>query len=169
MSRVSPLLSLPSKLLLAAALVLATGACSGSESQPSLLEKLFVAPSETLVWNNVMPGTRPRCNAQLRLLLVNRFESAITLHTPEAVIAGAEGAQPLRRFTPLMTVGERLVRELKLAPGDSVEVQFRSPDFGLEPIDIDRYPKARVMLRMASSFDLPLQFGSPVTDIFVTQ
>lgn len=156
--------------LAAAALVLLTGACGGSEeASTSLLDRLFVAPLETQVWNNRMPGTRPRCNAVLRLRLVNRADSAITLHSPEAMVTSADGSVPLRRFAPLMSINDRPQRDISLAPGDSVDVAFRSPDFGLEPVDKQKFPRVRYMLRLQSSLDLPLQFGSPVTAIFETQ
>lgn len=156
-------------LLSAAALVLLTGACGGGETSTTLLDQLYIAPVETQVWNNRMPGTRPRCNALLRLRLVNRTETVITLHSPEAMVASADGARPLHRFAPLMSVDDQMRRELSLTPGDSIEVAFRSPDFGLEPVDMQKHPRVRYMLRMQSSLDLPLQFGSPVTAIFETQ
>lgn len=155
--------------LAAAALVLLTGACGGGETSTSLLDRVFLAPVETQVWNNRMPGTRPRCNAVLRLWMVNRSEADIILHSPEGMVVGAEGALPLRRFMPQMLVSDRPQRELALAPGDSIEVAFRSPDFGLEPIDMQKHPRVRYMLRLQSSLDEPLQFGSPVTEMFETQ
>jgi hypothetical protein len=149
-------------------------ACTGADGSvdgdaASLPEGLWCAPVETLVWNNVMPGTRPRCNALLQLRLVNRGGEAIALDTPEAIIAAAEDNQPMRRFTPLMSIDDRRVRDLRLAPGDSIDVIFRAPDFGLEPIDNARHPRARILLRMAASGGTPLRFRGPVTEIFVTQ
>lgn len=161
--------SRPLLFVFAAALALLTGACGGSEAEDALLDRLFVAPVETQVWNNRMPGTRPRCNAVLRLQLVNRSEEDIALHSPEGMVVSADGALPLRRFTPLMSISDRPQRDLTIAPGDSVEVAFRSPDFGLEPIDTQKYPRVRYMLRLQSSLEQPLQFGSPVTAIFETQ
>lgn len=147
-----------------------TGADAGAESDTALLpEGLWCAPVETLVWNNVMPGTRPRCNALLQLRMVNRGGEAITLDAPEAVIASAADAQPMRRFIPLMSIDDRGVRTVQLAPGDSIDVVFRAPDFGLEPIDIERYPRARILLRMDATGGVPLRFRGPATEIFVTQ
>ena len=166
----SPLRSL----LLLIALAGGVSACAGGDhatdgALSSLPDGLWCAPVETLVWNNVMPGTRPRCNALLQLRLVHRGGDTITLDTPEAIIAAAEDTQPMRHFIPLMSVDDRRVRDLRLAPGDSIDVVFRAPDFGLEPIDIARYPRARFLLRMAATGGTPLRFRGPVTEIFVTQ
>ncbi len=155
------------------ALVVLTGAFAASAcstlATPSIHDWLFLAPVETQVWNNRMPGTRPRCNASLRLWIVNRSTEEVVLRDPEAMVVTAEDGQPLRRFSPLMTLADRRVRDLTLAPGDSVEAAFRSPDFGLEPIDTSRYPRVRFMLRMQTSLEYPLQFGSPVVEVFETQ
>ncbi len=168
MRRVSRSWSLPSKIVAGAALVLAASACS-TLAPPTIYDWLHVAPAETQVWNNRMPGTKPRCNAQLRLQIVNHGEKDVRLFDPEATVIAAPDGPPLRRFTPLMSVNDKRIRELTLAAGDSIEVGFRSPDFGLEPIDGAKYPRLRIMLRMESSLEQPLQFGSPVVEIFETQ
>lgn len=160
--------SLPSKLVVGAALVLAAGACS-STAPPSIYDWLIFAPAETQVWNNRMPGTRPRCNAMLRMLIINNGEQAVQLRNPEGIVVVAPDGPPLRRFSPLMIINDRRVRELTVAAGDSMEVVFRSPDFGLEPIDASVNPKVRYMLRLESSVEHTLQFGSPVVEIFETQ
>lgn len=155
------------------ALVVLTGAFAASAcsslATPSIHDALFLAPVETQVWNNRMPGTRPRCNASLRLLIVNRSSGSVVLRDPEAMIIAAPEGAPLRRFAPLMTIPDRRVRELTLAPGDSIEAAFRSPDFGLEPVDTALYRNVRFMLRMQTSLEYPLQFGSPVVEVFETQ
>ncbi len=168
MRRVFRSWSLPSKIVTGAALVLAASACS-SLAPPTIYDWLHLAPAETQVWNNRMPGTKPRCNAQLRLQIINRGEQELRLFDPEATLIAAPEGPPLRRFSPLMTINDKRVRELTLAQGDSIEVAFRSPDFGLEPIDGSLYPRVRFMLRMESSLEHPLQFGSPVVEIFETQ
>ncbi|MBE0642920.1 MAG: hypothetical protein IH600_02470 [Bacteroidetes bacterium] len=168
MRRVSLSWSLPSKIVVGVALVLAASACS-SLAPPTIYDWLHFAPTETQVWNNRMPGTKPRCNAQMHLQIINKGEQDVRLHDPEATLIIAPDGAPLRRFSPLMTINDKRVRDLTLAKGDSIEVVFRSPDFGLEPIDGSTYPQVRFMLRMQSSVGETLLFGSPVVKIFETQ
>ena len=154
-----------SNLLLVAALALFAGACSSS----SIYEYLTVAPAETQVWNDAMPGSKPQCNAVLRLSLANISEQPVTLSDPEAVIVDAPTLMPLRRYPAMVTVDEKRVRQITVQPGDTVEIAFRSPSYGLKPIDIAQYPKVRIAVRMQSSLDLPLLFRSPITELFETQ
>ncbi|MFZ1730157.1 MAG: hypothetical protein WBQ23_14620 [Bacteroidota bacterium] len=161
--------SLPSNLIVGAALVFMASACSTVSAPPTIYDWLRFAPAETQVWNNRMPGTRPRCNALLRLQIINHGEQTVQLRNPEGIVIVAPDGVPLRRFSPLMTIDDRRVRDLTLDVGDSIEVVFRSPDFGLEPIDMTAYPKVRYMLRLESSVEKTLQFGSPVVEVFETQ
>jgi hypothetical protein len=144
-------------------------ACSSLAAPPTIYDWLRFAPVETQVWNNSMPGTRPRCNALLRLQIINHGGQTVQLRDPEGIVVVAPDGPSLRRFRPLMTINDRRVRDLTVAAGDSMEVVFRSPDFGLEPIDGAIYPKVRYMLRLESSLEKTLQFGSPVVEIFETQ
>lgn len=144
-------------------------ACGGVSAPPSIFELLHYEPIETLAWNNYMPGTQPRCNASLRLRLINRSTDTLSFHEAEGLLVAAPDGPPLRRFPALMSIDDRVVREIGLLPGDSTVVVFRSPDFGLEPIDIETYPRVRFILRMHSSVELPLRIGSPVVELFETQ
>ncbi|MBN1449177.1 MAG: hypothetical protein JXA28_14720 [Bacteroidetes bacterium] len=156
---------LRSNFLVAAALVVLASACAGT----SIYDSLTVAPAEYTVWNDAMPGSKPQCNAVLRLSLKNTGEQAITLRDPEAVIVDAPTLTPLRRYPAMVTVDDRRVREVTIEPGRTVEVAFRSPSYGLEPIDLQLHPRVRIALRMQSDLDLPLLFRSPIIDIFETQ
>lgn len=164
MSRVrrSPLRN---NVLLAAAFALIASACAGT----SIFDSLTVAPAETQVWNDAMPGSKSQCNAVLRLSMTNTSEQPVTLRDPEAVIVEAGTLLPLRRYPAVVTVDEKRVREVTIDPGKTVEIAFRTPSFGLQPIDASVYPKVRIAVRMQSSLDLPLLFRSPVVEIFKTQ
>jgi hypothetical protein len=152
--------------VLCAALAFLVSACAGT---PTLYDYLTVAPAETQVWNNFMPGSKPSCNAVLRLHIVNASEKDVTLSDPELVIADAETSQALRRFPAVVTVNDQRVRKVVIAAGNTVELAFRSPGYGLEPIDTAISPRVRLAIRMNSSLELPLLFRSPITDIFETQ
>ncbi|MBR9976797.1 MAG: hypothetical protein KFH87_01805 [Bacteroidetes bacterium] len=155
--------------MLAGVLTLLLSSCSGVSAPPSIFELLHYEPVETLAWNNYMPGTQPRCNASLELRLINRSTDSLFFYEPEGLLVAAPDGPPLRRFPAIMTIENRRIREIDLAPGDSTVIVFRSPDFGLEPIDIEVYPRVRFILRMQSSVDLPLRIGSPVVELFDTQ
>ena len=155
-----------SSLVLCAALTFLVSACAGTST---LYDYLTVAPAETQVWNNFMPGSKPSCNAILRLQITNSSEEDVTLSDPELVIADAETLQALRRFPAVVTVNDQRVRKVVIVAGSTVELSFRSPGYGLEPIDTAISPRVRLAIRMTSSLELPLLFRSPITDIFETQ
>ena len=154
-----------SNLLLVAALALFAGACSST----SIFEYITVAPLETQVWNDAMPGSKPQCNAVLRVVVANISEQPVTLSDPEAIIVDAPSLMPLRRYPAMVSADEHRVRQVTVQPGDTVEIAFRSPSYGLKPIDIAQHPKVRIAVRMQSSLDLPFLFRSPVTELFKTQ
>ncbi|MDT8322822.1 MAG: hypothetical protein RRA94_01830 [Bacteroidota bacterium] len=156
----------PSNFLLAAALVLGMSACAGT---PTLYDYLTIAPAETQVWNDFMPGSKPSSNAVLRLSVTNASESDVTLSDPEMIITNAPDARALRRFPAVVLVADQRVRKVTIPAKSTVEITFRSPDYGLQPIDTERSPRARLAIRMNSSLDLPLLFRSPIVDIFKTQ
>lgn len=157
----------PSKFLLAAALIALMSACAGAP--PSIYEYLTVAPAETQVWNNFMPGSKPSCNALLHLQVTNTGEEDVVLSDPEALVIDAPSARPLRRFPAVVTVNDERLRSVVIRRGSTVTLVFRSPDYGLEPIDTGVSPQVRIAVRMNSSLDLPLVFRSPVVSIFETQ
>ena len=166
MSRASQSLSQKNKLLLCAALAgLLVSACA---STPSLYDYLTVAPAETQVWNNYMPGSKPNCSALLRLHITNSSETEVVLRDPELVIAEPEEMHPLRKFPAILTVDDQRSREARIAPGETVVLAFRSPSFGLDPIDLKETPRVRLAIRMNSSVGHPLHFRSPIVDIFET-
>ncbi len=165
MSRASLLQSRSSKLLLCAALAFVVSACAGT---PSLYDYITVAPAETQVWNNFMPGSKPNCSALMRLHITNPSETEIVLRDPELVIAEPDEMHPLRKFPAILTVNDQRSREARIAPGETVVLAFRSPSFGLEPIDTEKYPRVRLAIRLNSSVGLPLHFRSPIVDIFDT-
>jgi len=148
-----------------AALVLLAGACAGT----SIYDSLTVAPAEYTVWNDTMPGSKPQCNAVLRLSLKNISEDPVTLRDPEAVIVDAVSLAPLRRYPAMVTVDDRRVRAVTVEPGETIEVAFRSPSYGLPSIDTELHPRVRIAIRMQSDLDVPLLFRSPIIDIFETQ
>jgi hypothetical protein len=156
----------PSNILLAAALILGMSACAGT---PTLYDYLTVAPAETQVWNDFMPGSKPSCNAVLRLSVTNASETDVTLSDPEMIIANGPDARPLRRFPAVVLVEDRRVRKVTIPAKTTLEITFRSPDYGLEPVDTEISPRARLAIRMNSSLDLPLLFRSPIVEIFTTQ
>jgi hypothetical protein len=166
MLKVSLLRSLSSKLLLGAALILMMSACASTPA--SLYDYLAIAASETQVWNDYMPGSKPNCNAMLRLHITNASDSEVTLSEPEIVVAEAQSMRPLRKFPAVVTINDRRVRQVRISPKTTVELAFRSPSFGLEPIDTAIAPRVRIAIRMNSSLGLPLHFRSPITDIFET-
>ncbi|PLX25451.1 MAG: hypothetical protein C0600_11955 [Ignavibacteria bacterium] len=140
-------------------------ACAGT---PSLYDYITVAPAETQVWNNFMPGSKPNCSALMRLHITNPSETEIVLRDPELVIAEPDEMHPLRKFPAILTVNDQRSREARIAPGETVVLAFRSPSFGLEPIDTEKYPRVRLAIRLNSSVGLPLHFRSPIVDIFDT-
>ncbi|MCB2203707.1 hypothetical protein KQI65_03085 [bacterium] len=156
----------PSNLILAAALIVLMGACSGS---PTIFDHLTVAPAATEVWNNFMPGNKPSGNAILRLSVTNASEADVMLTDPEMLILDASSGQPLRRFPAVVLIEEQRVRKVNIPAKSTVEITFRSPGYGLEPIDTEISPKARLAIRMNSSLDLPLLYRSPIVEIFKTQ
>lgn len=166
MSRASLSLSRASNFLFSAAL--ATLLASACASTPSLYDYITVAPAETRVWNDYMPGSKPNCSALLRLHITNPSQTDIVLSDPELVIAEPEEMHPLRKFPAILTVNDHRSREARIAPGETVVLAFRSPSFGLDPIDIQETPRVRLAIRMNSSVGLPLHFRSPIVEIFET-
>ena len=154
-----------SNLALSAALIFLVSACAGSST---LYDYLTVAPAETQVWNDFMPGSKPSCNAMLRLSVTNASDSTVTLTDPEMIVMDAATLNPLRRFPAVLTIDDQRARSVTIKPGSTAELAFRSPGYGLEPIDGALFPRVRVSIRMNSSLDLPLMFRGPIVDLFET-
>lgn len=149
------------------ALVLVTGACSVL-GPPDPMADLRIREIETQVWNNLMPGQRARCNATMTVMLGNTGADTLRLGNAEALLIDARGGAPVRRFPPSMLLGNQPVRELTILPGDSVEVLFRSPSFGLEPIDVNTYPLLRMSVRLLDAMNRPLTITGAPGKVFVT-
>ena len=150
------------------ALALVAGACSVfSPSNPE--RNMDVRETEVQVWNDSMPGSRPRCNVTLGLRVRNTSGDTLRLHDPEVRIIDAETAAPVRRFPPALLANEVPAKSVVLAPMDSIDLLFRSPSWGVEPIDRERHATVRISIRMLSNLEQPWTFTSSQTSIFVTQ
>ncbi len=169
MQKAFPSSSLRSSIiLLSMALALAAGACSVfSPSDHSGL--LSVRQGEVLVWNDSMPGSRPRCNATLQLTVTNVSGDSLQLREAEAQIFDGTSGQPLRRFPPALLVNDTPARTVTLAEGDSTVLLFRSPAWGVEPIDRESHPTVRMSVRMWTSAERPLLHTSEAVSLFETK
>jgi hypothetical protein len=150
------------------ALALAAGACSvsGPPDHSGILE---VREIEAQVWNDAMPGSKPRCNVSLQLMVTNVTCDTVGFRDAEAQLFDSRSGQPLRRFPPSLLVDERNTRAFALAPGDSAAITFRSPSWGVEPVNISEHPEVRISVRMWTSAERPLLYTSQATSIFETQ
>jgi hypothetical protein len=150
------------------ALALAAGACSvsGPPDHSGILE---VREIETQVWNDAMPGSKPRCNVSLHVMVTNVTRDTVGFREAEAQLFDSRSGQPLRRFPPSLLVNDQPRRAFALAPGDSAALVFRSPSWGVEPVNIVEHPSVRVSVRMWTSAERPLLHTSEATTIFETQ
>ncbi|MCZ7558588.1 MAG: hypothetical protein M5R41_19545 [Bacteroidia bacterium] len=150
------------------ALALVAGACSVS-GPPDHSGILDVREIEAQVWNDAMPGSKPRCNVSLHLMVTNVTRDTIGFRDAEAQLFDSRSGQPLRRFPPALLVNDQPRRAFVLAPGDSAALLFRSPSWGVEPVNIGEHPSVRVSVRMWTSAERPLLHTSEATTIFETQ
>jgi hypothetical protein len=150
------------------ALALAAGACSVSGT-PDHSGILDVREIEAQVWNDAMPGSKPRCNVSLHLMVTNITRDTVGFRDAEAQLFDSRSGQPLRRFPPSLLVNEQPKRVFTLAPGDSAAFVFRSPSWGVEPVNIGEHPTVRISVRMWTSAERHLLHTSEVATIFETQ
>ncbi len=150
------------------ALALAAGACSVfSPSDPG--SRLDVKETEVQVWNDSMPGSRPRCNVTLGLMVKNTSGDTVRLRDPEVRILDAVSGEPVRRFPPSLLAETIPAKRIALAPRDSIALLFRSPSWGVDPINREQHPSVRISIRMLSDSEQPWLFTSTPTLIFATQ
>jgi len=150
------------------ALALVVGACSVfSPSDPG--KHMDILETEVQVWNDSMPGARPRCNVSLGLRLWNTSGDTLQLRDPEVRIMDAVTGDPVRRFPSSLLAAEAPAKSVTLAPRDSIDLRFRSPSWGVEPIDREKHPTVLISIRMLSNLGQPWMFTSSPTSIFATQ
>jgi hypothetical protein len=154
--------------LLSMALVLVTGACSVFSPAP-YGGLVTIREAEVLVWNDAMPGMKPRCNVTSRLVLTNKTRETLRLFDIDAQIVDAQSGLSLRRFPPSFLVNELPSRDISIAAGDSVSVNLRSPSWGIEPIDRHAHPDVLLTFRALTSAGKPVVYTSSVTTMFETQ
>ena len=136
------------RLALACALSFSAAACAPS---PFLTDDdVSVRVPEALVWNNLMPDAPMRAHALLRAVVHNRTEDTLALGPgAEGIVTRVADAAILRRFGMDLFVADVQRETLRIAPRDSVEVQFRSLRAGFEPLDfgLDRDLRLSVATR----------------------
>ena len=146
-------------------LLFGAGACSG----PSVVEKnIRCSVVDSQVWNDSMPGSKPKCHAIMMIRMENIGVEDITFYPVEGVLRDTETGEALRRFALIMEYEDVRSEEARIASGKVIELRLRTP-IGVPPIDQKKHPSVQFVASMRSSFDIPLTIESRHVSIFVTQ
>jgi hypothetical protein len=145
-------------------LLAALVACSGSHLDR--VARCVVTDSQ--VWVDTMPGTKPRTHAILMIRLRNTGTERLIFRPVQGTLVDASSGDPLRRFELVMEYRDVRTEEAMVLPGTDVELRLRTP-MGVPPIDVKRHPAVIFVARLASSVDEPLTIESKPLDVFVTQ
>ncbi|MDH7516690.1 MAG: hypothetical protein QHI48_12550, partial [Bacteroidota bacterium] len=137
-----------------AAAILGTILLAACAAPASIEEEIRAVHREVLVWNDFMPGARPRCHAVMNVVLSNTTPRDIVLRSPQGVLEDAETGMPLRRFTAVMLVDDAEMGEIRLPPGLEVPVTFRTP-LGVPPLDAALHPRIVFRVRAETSLERP--------------
>ena len=130
-------------------------------------DMLTVQVLEHEVWNDLMPGPRPRCHAVCRVRLTNISPDTIELGRASGAILDARSGAPLRTFAAVVLVEDREVSAVSIPPGASVELTARTP-MAIPAIDIDTYPLVRIRVEFATSLHRPYPLVTDPVEIFIT-
>jgi hypothetical protein len=146
-------------------LIVGLGSCSG----PSALEHAVrCVVTNSQVWNDVMPGSKPRCHAIMSIAMRNTGAKDIVLRPVEGVLRDARSGAAVRRFALIMDYREVRTEEARLAPGADLVLLLREPP-GVPPVDIDRHKVVEFVATLRSSDGELITIESKPLDVFVTQ
>lgn len=151
------------------ALLLAS-ACTSSD--PWLTQEIGIRVLETHVWNDFMPGTKPGskpvCHTVMRVELTNLTDKDLMFFNAEGTITAGYSDIPLRRF-PADFLHNDIAEELIRLPSRTpVEIVFRSPSYGLEPIDFSKYGDLKFIISAGTNMQRYLRIASGPVEGFET-
>jgi hypothetical protein len=153
------------KPLLILLLVAGLGSCSGPSALERVLRCLVV---DSQVWNDIMPGSKPRFHAVMTIKVRNTGPADIVFRPAEGIVRSAKTGEALRRFTLAMDYQDVRTEEARLAPGSEIELRLRTP-MGVPPIDAERHPTVVFSAVLTASDGTPLTIESKPLDILVTR
>ena len=150
--------------------ILLASACSSSD--PWLTQEIGIKVLETHVWNDFMPGTKPGskpvCHAVMRVELTNLTGKDIMFFNAEGLIAAGYSDMQLRRF-PADFLHNDIAEDLIRLPSKTpVEIVFRSPSYGLEPIDFAMYGDLKFIISAGTNLERYLRINSEAVAGFET-
>ena len=159
-----------SNVILTALVLIMASACSSSD--PWLTQEIGIKVMETHVWNDFMPGTKPGskpvCHAVMRVELTNLPDKDIMFFNAEGLLTAGYSDIPLRRFPADFLHNDIAEDLIRLPSRTPIEIVFRSPSYGLAPIDFSKYGDLKFIISAGTNMERYLRVDSDPVEGFET-